>query len=66
METKKKKKKEVWPEIWEFNVREKKEKVIVGRSRLAKAGSFLLIKTNREWEGSAGAEGRGSLGRGIL
>lgn len=50
-------KKKVW--FWELNVGEKKKNVIVGRSLLAKAGSFLLIKTNSVWEGSTGAEGRG-------
>lgn len=61
MEKRKRKKKALAGDLGVGCQREK-EKVIVGRSRLAKDGSFLLIKTNSEWEGSAGAEGRGSPG----
>lgn len=49
-----------------ISVEKKKENVIVGQSRLAKVGSFLLIKTNTVWEWCADAMGRVSLGRGIL
>lgn len=52
-------KKKVWLEILGVECRREKKNVIVGRSLLAKAGSFLLIKTNSVWEGSTGAEGRG-------